>query len=74
MGTESSQARAGMDGELAEALVRSRRFFTRAEVSDDLRTLIKTGGAGSGYGPVCTATSMAPTPPRKGPPASSGHC
>ncbi|MFE1294014.1 nitrate reductase subunit alpha [Streptomyces sp. NPDC058731] len=33
-----------MDGELAEALVRSRRFFTRAEVSDDLRTLHKRGG------------------------------
>ncbi|MEU5592831.1 nitrate reductase subunit alpha [Streptomyces sp. NPDC020298] len=33
-----------MDGELAEALVRSRRFFTRAEVSDDLRTLHRRGG------------------------------
>ncbi|MFC8246226.1 nitrate reductase subunit alpha [Streptomyces chartreusis] len=33
-----------MDGDLAEALVRSRRFFTRAEVSDDLRTLHRTGG------------------------------
>ncbi|MEU1790267.1 nitrate reductase subunit alpha [Streptomyces sparsogenes] len=33
-----------MDSELAEALVRSRRFFTRAEVSDDLRTLHKRGG------------------------------
>ncbi|RZU23727.1 hypothetical protein EV567_1463 [Streptomyces sp. BK239] len=44
MGTETSQARAGMDGELAEALVRSRRFFTRAEVSEDLRTLHRKGG------------------------------
>ncbi|WP_367326105.1 nitrate reductase subunit alpha [Streptomyces sp. HUAS ZL42] len=33
-----------MDGDLAEALVRSRRFFTRAEVSDDLRTLHRKGG------------------------------
>ncbi|KOU63351.1 nitrate reductase [Streptomyces sp. MMG1533] len=33
-----------MDGDLAEALVRSRRFFTKAEVSDDLRTLHKAGG------------------------------
>jgi nitrate reductase alpha subunit len=34
----------GLDGALSEALVRSRRFFTRAEVSDDLRTLHRTGG------------------------------
>ncbi|MEU6548807.1 nitrate reductase subunit alpha [Streptomyces sp. NPDC046915] len=33
-----------MDGELAEALVRSRRFFTRTEVSDDLRSLHRRGG------------------------------
>ncbi|MFK0252727.1 nitrate reductase subunit alpha [Streptomyces sp. NPDC090445] len=33
-----------MDGELAQALVRSRRFFTRAEVSEDLRSLHKRGG------------------------------
>ncbi|WP_343997493.1 nitrate reductase subunit alpha [Streptomyces thermocarboxydovorans] len=33
-----------MDGALAEALVSSRRYFTRAEVSDDLRTLHKKGG------------------------------
>ncbi|GGR51495.1 hypothetical protein GCM10010251_80610 [Streptomyces aurantiogriseus] len=46
MSTETSreQTRAGLDGELAEALVRSRRFFTRAEVSDDLRTLHRKGG------------------------------
>ncbi|MEW2048038.1 hypothetical protein [Streptomyces sp. NPDC005476] len=44
MSTESSPKRAGMDSDLAEALVRSRRFFTRAEVSDDLRTLHKKGG------------------------------
>lgn len=28
-----------MDDELTEALVRTRRYFTRAEVSPDLRTL-----------------------------------
>ena len=37
----------GLDGGLSEALVRSRRFFTRAEVSDDLRTLHRTGGRGA---------------------------
>jgi nitrate reductase / nitrite oxidoreductase, alpha subunit len=35
---------AGLDNALADALVRTRRFFSRAEVSDDLRTLHKTGG------------------------------
>ncbi|MGW7408644.1 nitrate reductase subunit alpha [Streptomyces sp. NPDC054833] len=35
---------AGLDGELTEALVRSRRYFTRAEVSGDLRTLRRAGG------------------------------
>ena len=38
----------GLDGGLSEALVRTRRFFTRGftndEVSDDLRTLHKSGG------------------------------
>ncbi|MGW1344424.1 nitrate reductase subunit alpha [Kribbella sp. NPDC002412] len=34
----------GMDGGLSEALVRTRRYFTRGEVSDDLRTLHKAGG------------------------------
>jgi nitrate reductase alpha subunit len=34
----------GLDSELTDALVRTRRFFTRAEVSDDLRTLHKIGG------------------------------
>ncbi len=34
----------GMDGPLADALVRSRRFFTRGKVSEDLRTLSKVGG------------------------------
>jgi nitrate reductase / nitrite oxidoreductase, alpha subunit len=35
---------AGLDGELTDALVRARRFFTRAEVSEDLRTVHKSGG------------------------------
>ena len=34
----------GLDNDLADALVRTRRFFTRAEVASDLRTLHKTGG------------------------------
>lgn len=34
----------GLDGPLSDALVRSRRFFTRGTVSEDLRTLSKTGG------------------------------
>lgn len=34
----------GMDGSLSDALVRSRRFFTRGTVSPDLRTLTQKGG------------------------------
>lgn len=34
----------GMDGAISDALVRSRRFFTKAKISDDLRTLSKAGG------------------------------
>lgn len=37
----------GLDGGLSEALVRSRRYFTKGVVSDDLRTLHKTGGRGA---------------------------
>jgi nitrate reductase alpha subunit len=37
----------GLDGELSEALVRTRRYFTKGVVSDDLRTLHKTGGRGA---------------------------
>ena len=33
-----------LDDPLTEALVRTRRFFTRAEISDDLRTLHQVGG------------------------------
>jgi nitrate reductase / nitrite oxidoreductase, alpha subunit len=35
---------AGLDDGLTDALVRTRRFFTRGEVSEDLRTLHKIGG------------------------------
>ena len=34
----------GLDDPLTEALVRTRRFFTKAEVSPDLRALHRTGG------------------------------
>ncbi|GAA1895463.1 nitrate reductase subunit alpha [Streptomyces sodiiphilus] len=34
----------GIDGELSDALVGTRRFFTRAEVSEDHRTLHRIGG------------------------------
>ncbi|ADB33197.1 nitrate reductase, alpha subunit [Kribbella flavida DSM 17836] len=37
----------GLDGGLSEALVRTRRYFTKGVVSDDLRTLHKTGGRGA---------------------------
>ncbi|HET6651868.1 MAG TPA: nitrate reductase subunit alpha [Nocardioides sp.] len=34
----------GLDGPWTDALLRTRRYFTKAEVSDDLRTLHHTGG------------------------------
>jgi hypothetical protein len=37
---------AALDDPLTEALVRTRRFFTRAEVSPDLRALHRSGGRG----------------------------
>jgi len=37
----------GLDGPLEDLLVSSRRFFTRARVSDDLRTMIREGGRGA---------------------------
>jgi len=37
----------GLDDGLTQALVRTRRFFTRAEVSKDLRTLHQVGGRGA---------------------------
>ncbi|MFI6677310.1 nitrate reductase subunit alpha [Kribbella sp. NPDC050470] len=44
MGTEPGRASAGLDGAAAEALLRTGRFFSRAETSDDLRTIHKRGG------------------------------
>ncbi len=40
----SSGGRPGLDGPLSEALVGTRRFFTRGEVSTDRRTLHREGG------------------------------
>ena len=37
----------GLDGSVSEALVRTRRFLSRADVSDDLRTLHQIGGRGA---------------------------
>ncbi|WP_185994675.1 nitrate reductase subunit alpha [Nocardioides campestrisoli] len=37
----------GLDGPLTEALVSSRRFFTKAEVSEDLRSMERKGGRGA---------------------------
>ena len=34
----------GLDGPLSDLLVSSRRFFTKAEVSDDLRSMVMSGG------------------------------
>jgi nitrate reductase alpha subunit len=42
--TTSRRGAVGLDDPLTEALVRTRRFFTRAEVSPDLRTLHRSGG------------------------------
>ncbi|HET6624889.1 MAG TPA: molybdopterin-dependent oxidoreductase, partial [Nocardioidaceae bacterium] len=39
-----SDREVGLDGGLSDALVRSRRFFTKGDVSDDLRSLHKVGG------------------------------
>ncbi|NIJ12426.1 nitrate reductase alpha subunit [Saccharomonospora amisosensis] len=43
-GTNRGADRAGLDNELVDALVRTRRFFTKGEVSADLRTLHHIGG------------------------------
>ncbi len=42
--TAEPRARAGMDTGATDALIRTRRFFTRADISDDLRTMHKIGG------------------------------
>ena len=43
-GSRRSDREVGLDGSLTDALVRSRRYFTKGEVSEDLRTLTKKGG------------------------------
>ncbi len=48
--TEHVRANGGapaLDDPLTDALVRSRRFFTKGTVSEDLRTLTKAGGRGA---------------------------
>jgi nitrate reductase alpha subunit len=40
----SASTAAGIDGPISEALVKTRRFFTKAVVSDDLRTMTRAGG------------------------------
>ncbi|MCZ4124958.1 nitrate reductase subunit alpha [Streptomyces sp. H39-S7] len=41
---DSQKHQGGLDSELADALVATRRFFTRAEVSEDRRVMLKIGG------------------------------
>ncbi len=43
-GDRTQHGEQGLDGPLSDALVRTRRFFTRGTVSDDLRTISKVGG------------------------------
>ncbi|MEJ7705119.1 MAG: hypothetical protein WKF47_16380 [Geodermatophilaceae bacterium] len=43
----ASKHEVGLDDPLTDALVRTRRFFTRAEVSADLRTMHQIGGRGA---------------------------
>jgi len=40
-------ARPGLDDPISDLLVGTRRYFTKAEVSDDLRTMVKAGGRGA---------------------------
>jgi nitrate reductase alpha subunit len=40
-------ARPGLDDPISDLLVGTRRYFTRAEVSDDLRTMVRKGGRGA---------------------------
>ncbi|MFD0899132.1 nitrate reductase subunit alpha [Actinomadura sediminis] len=46
-GVSSTKGRPGLDGPLEDALVSTRRFFTRTQVSSDLRTMTKKGGRGA---------------------------
>ncbi|AZI59144.1 nitrate reductase subunit alpha [Nakamurella antarctica] len=41
---QGSTTVAGLDGSVSDALVRTRRYFTKSKVSPDLRTVLKTGG------------------------------
>ena len=54
-----------LDDPISEALVRSRRFFTKGIVSDDLRTLTKSGVArpttSTATGGATTRSSAPPT-------------
>ena len=43
-GHQNGHRDVGLDGGISDALVRTRRFFTKGTVSDDLRTLSKKGG------------------------------
>ncbi len=77
--------RAGLDSQFTDALVRTRRYFTRGEVSPDLRALFKTGGRDadsfyrdrwshdevvrSTHGVNCTDTTSSAGPPA--PPSST---
>jgi nitrate reductase alpha subunit len=36
-----------LDNELTDSLVRTRRYFTKGKVSDDLGTITKQGGRGA---------------------------
>ncbi len=48
--TQQRPARAGgLDGPLADALVGTRRFFTKARVSDDKRSIFNEGGRGDWF-------------------------
>ncbi len=44
---ENHSRPAGLDTELTDALVATRKFFTRAQISDDNRTLYQIGGRGA---------------------------
>ena len=57
-----------MDGGVTEALVRSRRFFTKGEVSTDLRSLHKKGVGEFTLPGICkfTKQEVAAKPKRKG--------
>lgn len=47
--TDTQQRPAGLDGPLSDALVGTRRFFTRGEISPDKRSLYEEGGRGDWF-------------------------